>query len=67
MQVPCIERNAVAAVRAINAAEYKLFTDGSHRIGFDQVVVTLAETGRALKCGYKETSLAGLAKHKLNY
>ena len=66
VQVPCIERNAVAAVRAINAAEYTLFTDGSHRISFDQVVVTLAETGRDLKCGYRETSLAGLAKHKLN-
>ena len=36
-------------------------------ISFDQVVVTLAETGRDLKCGYRETSLAGLAKHKLNY
>ena len=67
VQIPCIERNAVAAVRAINAAEYTLFTDGSHRISFDQVVVTLAETGRDLKCGYRETSLAGLAKHKLNY
>lgn len=66
VQVPCIERNAVAAVRAINAAEYTRFTDGSHRISFDQVVVTLAETGRDLNCGYKETSLAGLAKHKLN-
>lgn len=63
VQVPCIERNAVSAVRAINAAEYTLFTDGEHCISFDQVVVTMGETGRDLKCGYKETSLAGLAKY----
>lgn len=63
VQVPCIERNAVSAIRAINAAEYTLFTDGNHRISFDQVVQTMGETGRDLKCGYRETSLAGLAKH----
>jgi len=63
VQVPCIERNAVSAIRAINAAEYTLFTDGDHRISFDQVVQTMKETGRDLKCGYRETSLAGLAKH----
>ncbi|MBI9092926.1 MAG: L-serine ammonia-lyase, iron-sulfur-dependent, subunit alpha [Desulfobacterium sp.] len=63
VQVPCIERNAISAVRAINAAEYALFTDGQHFISFDQVVVTMAETGRDLKCGYRETSLAGLAKY----
>ncbi|MFV0420838.1 L-serine ammonia-lyase, iron-sulfur-dependent, subunit alpha [Oleidesulfovibrio sp.] len=63
VQVPCIERNAVSATRAINAAEYTLFTDGNHRISFDQVVQTMGETGRDLKCGYRETSLAGLAKH----
>ncbi len=63
VQVPCIERNAVSAVRAINAAEYVLFTDGSHRISFDQVVRTMGETGRDLKDGYRETSLAGLAKY----
>ncbi len=63
VQVPCIERNAISAVRAINAAEYALFTDGRHFISFDQVVVTMAETGRDLKCGYRETSMAGLAKY----
>lgn len=63
VQVPCIERNAVSAVRAINAAEYTMLTDGNHRISFDQVVLTMAETGRDLKCGYRETSLAGLAKY----
>ncbi|XXJ20591.1 L-serine ammonia-lyase, iron-sulfur-dependent, subunit alpha [Desulfovibrio caledoniensis] len=65
VQVPCIERNAVSAIRAINAAEYALFTDGEHRISFDQVVQTMGETGRDLKCGYRETSMAGLAKHGL--
>lgn len=63
VQVPCIERNAVSAVRALDAAEYTLFTDGDHCISFDQVVLTMGETGRDLKCGYKETSLAGLAKY----
>jgi L-serine dehydratase len=63
VQVPCIERNAVSAVRAVNTAQYTLFTDGEHRISFDQVVRTMGETGRDLKCGYRETSLAGLAKH----
>lgn len=63
VQVPCIERNAVSAVRAINAAEYTMLTDGTHRISFDQVVMTMAETDRDLKCGYRETSLAGLAKY----
>ncbi len=62
VQVPCIERNAVSAIRGITAAEYTLLTDGNHRISFDQVVQTMAETGRDLKCGYRETSLAGLAK-----
>ena len=63
VQVPCIERNAVSAMRAIDSAEYTLFTDGSHRISFDQVVQTMGETGRDLKSEYRETSLAGLAKH----
>lgn len=63
VQVPCIERNAISAVRAMNTAHYTLFTDGEHRISFDQVVLTMGETGRDLKCGYRETSLAGLAKH----
>jgi len=63
VQVPCIERNAISSIRAINAAEYALFTDGEHRISFDQVVQTMAETGRDLKCGYRETSMAGLAKY----
>ncbi len=63
MQVPCIERNAVAAERALSAANYSLFTDGNHRVSFDEVVITMMETGKDLKCGYKETSEAGLAKN----
>lgn len=63
VQVPCIERNAVSAMRSINLAEYTLFTDGEHRISFDAVVQTMGETGRDLPVGYRETSLAGLAKH----
>ncbi len=63
VQVPCIERNAVAAERALNAANYILFTDGTHRITFDQVVETMMETGRDLNCAYKETSQGGLAKY----
>lgn len=63
VQIPCIERNAVAAERALNAANYILFTDGKHRISFDQVVETMMETGKDLKSDYKETSKAGLAKY----
>lgn len=63
VQVPCIERNAVAAERALSAANYSLFTDGNHRVSFDEVVITMMETGKDLKCGYKETSEAGLAKN----
>ena len=63
VQIPCIERNAVAAVRALDAANYTLFTDGKHRVSLDQVIITMGETGRDLKCAYKETSEAGLAKY----
>ena len=63
VQVPCIERNAVAAERALSAANYSLFTDGSHRVSFDEVVITMMETGKDLKCAYRETSEGGLAKN----
>lgn len=63
VQVPCIERNAVAAERALSAANYSLFTDGTHRVTFDEVVITMMETGKDLKCAYKETSEGGLAKN----
>ena len=63
VQIPCIERNAVAAERALSAANYSLFTDGSHRVSFDEVVITMMETGKDLKCAYRETSEGGLAKN----
>jgi L-serine dehydratase len=61
VQIPCIERNAFAATRAVAAADYALLGDGSHRISFDQVVQTMLETGRALPNAYRETSQGGLA------
>jgi L-serine dehydratase len=66
VQIPCIERNAAAAVRALDAANYSLYTDGRHTVSFDQVVQTMKETGRDLKDAYKETSLGGLAKFNFN-
>lgn len=64
VQIPCIERNAIAAMRACDCATYALLSDGSHRVSFDEVVRTMWETGRDLKTDYRETSLAGLAKLK---
>ena len=65
VQVPCIERNAIAATRAINAAEYTSYTDGKHRVSFDQIIKTMLETGKDMNLNYKETSLGGLAKRKI--
>ncbi|MGL5122946.1 MAG: L-serine ammonia-lyase, iron-sulfur-dependent, subunit alpha [Fusobacteriaceae bacterium] len=62
VQIPCIERNAVAATRALDSATYSLYTDGQHTITFDQVVETMKITGRDLKEEYRETSLGGLAR-----
>ncbi len=62
VQIPCIERNAVAAVRAIDCASYALLSDGSHIVSFDDVVHTMWETGRDLKARYRETAEGGLAK-----
>ena len=61
VQIPCIERNAFGAVKAINAASLALRGDGSHRVSLDSVVVTMRETGRDMSHKYKETSLGGLA------
>ncbi len=63
VQIPCIERNAFAAARALNHNTYALLSDGRHRISFDQVVETMKRTGHDLGRGYKETSLGGLALH----
>ncbi len=61
VQIPCIERNAFAATRAVSCAEYALLGDGTHRVSYDQVVRTMKETGRSLPSAYRETSEGGLA------
>ena len=61
VQIPCIERNAFAAAQALASADYALFTDGGHRISYDDVVAVMRETGRALSSNYRETSTGGLA------
>ena len=62
VQIPCIERNAYAAARALDANLYSSFTDGRHRVSFDRVVEVMKETGNDLPSLYKETSEGGLAK-----
>ncbi|MEJ5156400.1 L-serine ammonia-lyase [Gluconobacter wancherniae] len=61
VQIPCIERNAFGAVKAINAASLAMHGDGEHHVSLDQVIRTMAETGRDMNHRYKETSLGGLA------
>jgi L-serine dehydratase len=61
VQIPCIERNAVASVQAINAARMALAGDGSHYVSLDQVIKTMRETGADMKTKYKETARGGLA------
>ena len=62
VQIPCIERNAFAAARALDANIYSTFTDGRHRVSFDKVVATMNKTGRDIPYLYKETSEGGLAE-----
>lgn len=62
VQIPCIERNAYAAARALDANLYSSFTDGMHRVSFDKVVAVMKQTGHDLPSLYKETSEGGLAK-----
>ncbi len=61
VQVPCIERNAMAAVKAINASRLAMRGDGSHFVSLDNVIKTMRETGRDMKTKYKETARGGLA------
>jgi L-serine dehydratase len=61
VQVPCIERNAIASVKAINAARLALRGDGRHRVSLDTAIRTMRDTGRDMSSKYKETSLGGLA------
>ena len=63
VQIPCIERNAFAAARAMDANMYACLSDGRHNISFDKVVRTMLETGHDLPSLYKETSTGGLAKN----
>ena len=62
VQIPCIERNAFAACRALDAQLYASFSDGSHRVSFDRVVEVMKQTGHDIPSLYKETSEGGLAK-----
>jgi len=67
VQIPCIERNAMAGARAIDCATYALLSDGKHRISFDEVIETMTQTGHDMMSSYRETSTGGLAKfHTLN-
>ncbi len=61
VQVPCIERNAIASVKAINAARLAVHGDGTHRVGLDDAIRTLRQTGADMHDNYKETSRGGLA------
>ncbi|PJK23332.1 L-serine ammonia-lyase [Mycobacterium goodii] len=61
VQIPCIERNAISAGKAINAARMALRGDGTHRVSLDQVIETMRSTGRDMSAKYKETSTGGLA------
>lgn len=62
VQIPCIERNAMGAVKAVNASRMALLGDGSHYISLDKVIDTMKRTGRDMLNIYKETSLGGLAE-----
>ncbi|HEX3527331.1 MAG TPA: L-serine ammonia-lyase [Thermoanaerobaculia bacterium] len=61
VQIPCIERNAMGSVKAINASRIALRGDGSHKVSLDRVIKTMRETGADMKTKYKETSRGGLA------
>jgi L-serine dehydratase len=61
VQIPCIERNAMGSIKAINAARMALRGDGKHHVSLDKVIKTMRETGADMKIKYKETSRGGLA------
>ena len=61
VRIPCIERNAIASVKAINAARMALRGDGTHHASHDKVIETTRETGADLMTNYKETARGGLA------
>jgi L-serine dehydratase len=61
VQIPCIERNAMGAVKAVNAARLAMRGDGDHKVSLDQVISTMRQTGQDMSTSYKETSQGGLA------
>lgn len=63
VQIPCIERNAMAAIKAVNASRLAIRGSGEHKVSLDSIIKTMYETGLNLKSDYKETSLGGLAKN----
>ncbi len=63
VQIPCIERNAMAAMKAVNAARMALNEDGKHYVSLDSVIKTMYDTGKDMQNKYKETSKGGLAVH----
>lgn len=64
VQIPCIERNAIYAAKALDCAYYSIMSGDNNLVSLDEVMQTMLETGKDLNAGYKETSLAGLAKLK---
>jgi L-serine dehydratase len=62
VQIPCIERNVFAATRALDCANFANYSDGSHRVSFDEVVQVMKQTGHDLPSLYRETSNGGLAR-----
>jgi L-serine dehydratase len=63
VQIPCIERNAMGAIKAVNAAKMALNEEGKHYVSLDSVIKTMYDTGKDMKKKYKETSKGGLAVH----
>jgi len=63
VQIPCIERNAMAAIKAVNASRLAMRNSGQYKVSLDSIIKTMYETGLNLKSDYKETSLGGLAKN----
>jgi len=63
LQIPCIERNAVASVKAVTAARMAILGDGQHHVSLDKAIRTMRETGADMSVKYKETARGGLALH----
>lgn len=67
VQIPCIERNALGAVKAVTAAQLALNGDGHHRVTLDQVIETMRQTGNDMQAKYKETSQGGLSGKRISF